>query len=296
MQAVNVKKIKVRKFSWKKITFGRVLFYLIMIALALFFLLPLIYMVCTAFKPLDELFLFPPTFFVRHPTMQNFTDLVATLDSSTVPFTRYIFNSVLVTVASVVGTVIVCSMGAFVAEKMNLRGMKLFGQIVTYALMFSVPAGQIPIYIIITNLGMLDTYWSLIIPKLATPMYFFLYQQFVSQVPNELLESAKLDGCGNFRIFIKIVVPMTKAVISTIVVFAFVANWNDSFSALIYINKEAMKTVPLILNTIGSGAGTVARAGAQSAAVFITTLPSILISVLMERNILKAMAYSGIKG
>ena len=79
-------------------------------------------------------------------------------------------------------------------------------------------------------------------------------------------------------------------------VFAFVANWNDSFSALIYINKEAMKTVPLILNTIGSGAGTVARAGAQSAAVFITTLPSILISVLMERNILKAMAYSGIKG
>lgn len=296
MQAVNVKKIKVRKFSWKKITVGRVIFYLIMIALALFFLLPLIYMVSTAFKPLDELFLFPPTFLVRHPTMQNFTDLVASLDSSTVPFTRYVFNSVLVTVASVVGTVIVCSMGAFVAEKMNLRGMKLFGQIVTYALMFSVPAGQIPIYIIITNLGMLDTYWSLIIPKLATPMYFFLYQQFVSQVPNELLESAKLDGCGNFRIFIKIVVPMTKAVISTIVVFAFVANWNDSFSALIYINKEAMKTVPLILNTIGSGAGTVARAGAQSAAVFITTLPSILISVLMERNILKAMAYSGIKG
>lgn len=296
MQAVNVKKIKVRKFSWKKITFGRVLFYLIMIALALFFLLPLIYMVCTAFKPLDELFLFPPTFFVRHPTMQNFTDLVATLDSSTVPFTRYIFNSVLVTVASVVGTVIVCSMGAFVAEKLSLRGMKLFGQIVTYALMFSVPAGQIPIYIIINNLGMLDTYWSLIIPKLATPMYFFLYQQFVSQVPNELLESAKLDGCGNFRIFMKIVLPMTKAVISTIVVFAFVANWNDSFSALIYINKQAMKTVPLILNTIGSGVGTVARAGAQSAAVFITTLPSILISVLMERNILKAMAYSGIKG
>ncbi|MCI8361393.1 MAG: carbohydrate ABC transporter permease [Clostridiales bacterium] len=296
MQAIDIKKIKVRKFSWRKITPGRVIFYLIMIALAVFFLLPLIYMICTAFKPLDELFLFPPRFFVRHPTMQNFTDLVATLDSKVVPFTRYVFNSILVTVASVAGTVVVCSMGAFVAEKMNLKGMKLFGQIVTYALMFSVPAGQIPIYLIINEMGMLNTYWSLIIPKLATPMYFFLYQQFVSQVPNELLESAKLDGCGNFKIFRKIVAPMTKAVISTIVVFAFTANWNDSFAPLIYINKQAMKTIPLILSTIGSGVGTVARAGAQSAAVFLTTLPSIVISVIMESNILKAMAYSGIKG
>lgn len=291
---VNVKKLKAHKFSWKKITFGKVMYYLIMIALAAFFLLPLVYMVVTAFKPLDELFLFPPRFWVKNPTTQNFTDLVATMASNEVPFTRYVFNSVLVTVLTVVGTVIICSMGAFVAEKIKLKGMGIFSQIVVYALMFSVPAAQIPIYLIISNLGMINTWWALIIPKLATPMYFFLYQQFVSQVPNELLESAKLDGCGNFRAFMKIVIPMTKAAISTIIVFAFVGTWNDAFSPMIYINKQAMKTLPIILQTIGTGG--VARAGAGSAAALLTTSPTIIISVIMQNNILKTMAYSGIKG
>ena len=291
---VDIKKIKVKKFSWRKITVGSVVFYLVMIALAYFFLLPLIYMVSTAFKPLDELFLFPPEFFVRHPTLQNFSDLVATLDSSDVPFTRYLFNSILVTIVTVILTVVFCCMGAFVAEKLRLKGMGVFSRVVVYALMFSAPAAQIPIYMIINGLGMINTYWSLIIPKIATPMYFFLYQQFVSQVPDSLLESAKLDGCGNFKIFLRIVVPMTKAAISTIVVFAFVANWNDGFAPLIYINKQAMKTVPLILSNIATGG--VARAGAGNAATLLTTMPSIIISVAMQNNILKTMAYSGIKG
>jgi ABC-type glycerol-3-phosphate transport system permease component len=265
-----------------------------MIALACFMLLPLLYMVVTAFKPLDELFIFPPQFFVRNPTAQNFIDLVATMSSNEVPFTRYLFNSLAVTIVSVIGTVIVCCMGAYVAEKLQVKGMKVFSQIVVYALMFSVPAAQIPIYLIISNVGMLNTYWALIIPKLATPMFFFLYQQFVSQVPNELLESARLDGCSNFKTFMKIVVPMTKAAISTIIVFSFVGNWNDSFAPLIYINKQAMKTLPIILSTIGTGG--VARAGAGSAASLLTSMPTIIISVVMQGNILKTMAYSGIKG
>lgn len=294
MQKVDIKKIKVKKFSWKKVTFGGVMFYVIMIAIAVFMMLPLVYMVVTAFKPLDELFLFPPRFFVRNPTLSNFSDLVATMSSNEVPFTRYLFNSVFITIVTVAGTVVVCCMGAYVAEKLKLKGMGIFSQIVVYALMFSVPAAQIPIYLIVSNTGMLNTYWALIIPKLATPMYFFLYQQFVSQVPNELLESAKLDGCTNFGIFMKIVVPMTKAAISTIIVFAFVASWNDGFSPMIYINTQAMKTLPIILSTIGTGG--VARAGAGAAASLLTTAPSILISVAMQSNILKTMAYSGIKG
>lgn len=294
MQNIDVRKIRVRKFSLKRITPGKVLFYVIMIALAVFMSLPLIYLVSTAFKPLDELFLFPPRFLVRNPTMQNFTDLVATMDSKVVPFTRYLFNSVLVTVASVAGTIVVCCMGAYVAEKLNLKGMTLFSRIVVFALMFSAPAAQIPIYIIINELHMLNTYWALIIPKFAVPMYFFLYQQFVSQIPNELIESARLDGCGNFKIFVKIIIPLTKAAVSTIVVFAFVGNWNDSFAPLIYINKQAMKTLPIILSTIGTGG--VARAGAGAAAVFLTSMPTIVLTIIMQSRILKTMAYSGIKG
>ena len=292
-KSIDIKKIKAHKFSLKKVTFGGIVFYAFMIAFAAFMLLPLLYMVVTAFKPLDELFLFPPRFFVRNPTLQNFSDLAATMNSNEVPFLRYVFNSVVVTIISVAGTVIVCCMGAFVAEKLKLKGMGIFSQIVVYALMFSVPAAQIPIYLIISNTGMLNTYWALIIPKLATPMFFFLYQQFVSQVENELLESAKLDGCTNFSIFLKIVVPMTKAAISTIIVFSFVGNWNDAFAPMIYINKQAMKTLPIILQTIGTGG--VARAGAGAAASLLTTAPVIIINVAMQSNILKTMAYSGIK-
>lgn len=270
------------------------MFYLIMTGLACFMALPLVYLVVTAFKPLDELFLFPPRFFVKNPTLQNFTDLVATLDSNTVPFTRYLFNSTLVTILSVLGSVVTCTMAAFVAEKLKPRGMHAFSRIVTYALMFSAPAAQIPIYLIVSELGMINTYWSLIIPKIAVPMYFFLYQQFVSQIPDELIESARLDGCSNMRLFVKIIVPLTKAAISTIVVFAFVANWNDSFSPMIYIQKQAMKTLPIILQTIGTGG--VARAGAGAAAVFLTTLPTIGLYVAMQSRVLKTMAYSGIKG
>ena len=292
-KTIDVKKIKAHKFSLKKVTPGKVVYYIFMIAFAAFMLLPLLYMVTTAFKPLDELFLFPPKFLVKNPTGQNFVDLAATMNSNEVPFLRYLFNSVVVTIASVAGTVIVCCMGAFVAEKLKLKGMGVFSQIVVFALMFSVPAAQIPIYLIISNTGLLDNYLALIIPKLATPMYFFLYQQFVSQVENELLESAKLDGCGNMKIFLSIVVPMTKAAISTIIVFSFVNNWNDSFAPMIYINQQAMKTLPIILQTIGTGG--VARAGAGSAAALLTTAPSIVINVAMQSNILKAMAYSGIK-
>ncbi|HHW45516.1 MAG TPA: carbohydrate ABC transporter permease [Clostridiales bacterium] len=294
MQNIDVRKIRARKFSLRRITFGKVIFYLIMTGLACFMALPLVYLVVTAFKPLDELFLFPPRFFVKNPTLQNFTDLMATLDSNTVPFTRYLFNSTLVTVVSVFGSVVTCTMAAFVAEKLKPRGLQAFSRIVTYALMFSAPAAQIPIYLIVSNLGMINTYWSLIIPKIAVPMYFFLYQQFVSQIPNELIESARIDGCGNMKLFIRIIVPLTKAAISTIVVFAFVANWNDSFSPMIYIQKQAMKTLPIILSTIGTGG--VARAGAGAAAVFLTTLPTIGLYVAMQTRVLTTMAYSGIKG
>ena len=282
-----------RKY-FRRVTPGLVLLYIVMILLAAFMALPLIYLVVTAFKPLDELLLFPPRFFVKKPTLQNFSSLLGTLDSKVVPFTRYLFNSVVTTVCSVAGTVLVCSMGAYSAEKLHLRGMKTFSRIVVYALMYSAPASQIPIYLIVSKAGMLDNYLSLIIPKFAIPMYFFLYQQFVSQIPDELLDSAKLDGCGTFATFRKIVLPLTKSATSTIVVFSFIANWNDSFGPMIYITSQAKKTLPIVLQSIADGG--IARMGAAAAATFLTTAPVILIYVFMQSRVLQTMEYSGIKG
>lgn len=285
----SVRLLKKLKFSW-----GWFFTYLFMIVLVVFTSLPLIYMIVTAFKPLDELFAYPPRFFVRRPTLENFTELITTLGSNVVPFTRYMFNSVFTTIASVIGTVLVCCMGAYVTDKVKLPGGEIIFKVVILALMFSPPAAQIPIYMAISKMGMLNTYWALILPKLATPMYFFLFKQFMSQVPDSIIESARIDGCGEFKLFWKIAMPMAKSAWSTIIVFAFISNWNDTFGPLVYISKQAMKTMPFALSTITSGG--MARAGAAAAATLLTTLPTIIVYMAMQAKVLKTMAYSGIKG
>ena len=278
----------------KKIPVSRVLVYVLMVSLAVFTSLPLIYMVSTAFKPLDELFKFPPTFLVRKPTLENFSDLFSSMSESTVPFWRYLFNSVFTTAISVFGSVIICSMAAYSLEKLRAPGYKFLFQVVIVGLMFVPPVAQIPIYIVMSKLGFLNTYWALILPTLATPMYLFLIKQFMSQLPDSLLESARIDGAGELWIFIKIVMPLIKPAWATVVVFAFIAVWNNSGSSMIYITDQAMKTLPYALSSIGNG--TVGAMGAVSAASLLTTAPVIIVYVLMQKQVMNTMAYAGIKG
>lgn len=284
---------KVRR-KLKKVTFGWVVVYVLMISLAIVTSLPLVYMVVTAFKPLEELLQFPPQFFVRRPVLTNFSDLFTTLDSQTVPFTRYLFNSVFTTVVTVVLTLIICSMGAYAIEKVRMKGSRLFSNLIVSALMFSPPAAQIPIYMIVARTGMMNTYWALIIPSLATPMYFFLIKQFVSQLPEPLMESARLDGASEFRILFSIVVPSIKPALATVTVFAFIANWNNANGSVIYITDQAMKTLPYALNTITANG--LARAGAAAAASLLITLPTILVYLIMQRQVMKTMMFADIKG
>ncbi len=278
----------------KKITPGWVTVDVLMIALAVVTALPLIDMVVTAFKPIEELLLFPPRFFVKRPVLTNFSDLFETLDSQTVPFTRYLFNSLFTTVVTVVLTLAVCLMGAYAIEKVRMRGSRLFGTMVVYALMFSPPAAQFPIYMVVAKSGMLDTYWALIIPSLATPMYFFLLRQFISQIPEVLLESARLDGASEYRILVSLIIPTVKPALATVTVFAFIANWNNSGGSAIYITDQAMKTLPYALSTITTGG--LARAGAAAAASLLITLPTILVYLLMQAQVMKTMVFAGIKG
>ena len=268
--------------------------YAFMITLAVVMALPLIYMVVTAFKPIEELLLFPPRFFVKRPVLSNFSDLFQTLDGQTVPFTRYLFNSLFTTIVSVLLTLIICVMGAYAIDKVRMRGSKLFGSMVVYALMFSAPAAQIPIYMVVARIGMMDTYWALIVPTLATPMYFFLLRQFISQIPEVLLESARLDGASECRILFSLIVPMVKPALATVTVFAFIANWNNSGGSAIYITDQAMKTLPYALSTITTGG--LARAGAAAAASLLITLPTILVYLLMQAQVMKTMVFAGIKG
>lgn len=242
------KKRKSIKLSW-----GWFFTYSFMIGLVAFTALPLIYMVSTAFKPIDELFIYPPRFLVRKPTLTNFSNLLTALSSSEVPFTRYILNSVVTAVTTVVLTVIVSAMGAFSLVKYRPKGSDAMFKIILAALMFSPHVTQIPTYMVVNSLGMINRYSALIIPKIAVAYNFFLMKQFIEQMPDVLMEAARIDGANEWYLFWKIVMPSLKPAWATLVVFSFVANWNDYFSPLIFITSQAMKTLPLALQTIAGG-------------------------------------------
>ena len=291
--------IKIRWFKgqWLHFTFSQLVIYALMLILVAFTALPLIYLVCTAFKPMDELFVYPPRFFVKNPTFKNFSDLLVSLGSSAVPFTRYAFNSILVTVTIVFLTVIVSALGAYSLVKFHPPGAKPLFNIIIMALMFSPHVTKIPSYMVVNSLGLINTYGALILPNIAVAYNIFLMKQFIEQYPDELLEAARIDGAGEFRIFMKLVMPALKPAWSTLIVFSFVNNWNDYFSPLIYITSQAMKTLPLALQTISGGAAgmSVGRAGAVAAATFVTTVPTVIIFTVMQGKVMETMVYSGIK-
>lgn len=281
-----------------RISPGWILLYIFMLALVVFCALPLIFVVSTAFKPFDELFLFPPRYFVMKPTLDNFRNLVISLGSSTIPFARYVFNSVLVTSVTVCCTVLVCSMGAYGMVKHSPPGSKTLFSLIIAALMFSPHVTQISRYMVVNELGLINTYWALILPNIAVAYNFFLMKQFTEQFPNELLESARMDGAREWRIFWKVVMPALTPAWSTLVVFSFVTNWNDYFSALIFLTSQTMKTLPLALQTIAGGPATmnIGRAGAVAAATFLMVIPTIIIFMTMQARVMETMTHSGIKG
>lgn len=275
------------------ITFGRVLLYIVMISLVVFTSLPLIYVVCTAFKPLNELFIYPPRFYVKNPTWQNFSDLFNSLSLSAVPFTRYIFNSLLTTSLTVFLTVTVCSMGAYGLAKHKPKGSSVIFNFVIGALMFSPYVTQISRYMVVNQLGLINTYWALILPNIAVAYNFFLMKQFIEQFPMELIEAARIDGTGEFHIFSKIVMPALKPAWCTLIMLTFVSTWNDYYSPLIFTTSQKMKTLPLALQTI-SGSN-ISRMGAVSAATMLMTIPTIIVFLFMQKHVMNTMVYSGIK-
>lgn len=281
----------------KKISPSWTFVYAFMIILVAFTSMPLVYMISTAFKPMDELFYFPPRFLVRNPTILNFQDLLIALGSSTVPFSRFAFNSLVVTVVTVLCTVVVSALGAYGIVKHHPPGSKAFFALVIAALMFSGHVTQIPRYMVVNSLGLLNTYGALIIPSIAVAYNFFLMKQFIEQFPNEILEYARIDGANEWFAFWKIVMPSLAPAWSTLVVFSFVSNWNDYFTPLIFTSSQAMKTLPLALQTVAGGVATVSigRAGAVAAATLLMTIPTIIIFMVMQAKIIETMVHSGIK-
>jgi ABC-type glycerol-3-phosphate transport system permease component len=287
----------IKKKFWKRRrranrSFGGDVFIITILALfGVFFAYPLIYAINNAFKPLNEIFLFPPRVFVRRPTLNNFQDLFVIMGRSWVSFSRYIFNTLFVTAAGTAGLIIFASLGAFVCSKYPFPGRGLFFKLVIVTLMFSGYVTAIPNYLVMTKLGWVDSYYSVIVPAFAMPMGFFLIKQFVDTIPDSLLEAAKIDGAKEWRIFFWIVMPMIKPAWLTVMIFSVQALWNNRASNFIY--SEELKTLPYALAQIIGGG--IARAGVGAAVTLFVMVVPLAVFIITQSNVLQTMANSGIK-
>ncbi len=271
---------------------GRIINFLFLCLVGVFMIIPFLYILNNAFKPMDELFLYPPKIFVQHPTLSNFTNISTLMSSSWVPFSRYIFNTIFVTVVATFFHIVFASLAAYVLEKRAFPGRKLISEVITLSLMFTPAVTGIPNYIIQSKLGMIDTYWVLIIPYIGGSMGLYLMKQHMSSaIPNALLEAARIDGAGELTIFMKIVMPLVKPAWLTMLMTSVQSMWGITGNTVIF--SEAKKPLQYALSQIASGG--IARTGAAAAVSLIMILPPLLIFIFSQTQILDTMASSGIK-
>ncbi len=271
-------------------------FYSFLVPFSLLMLLPIIFIFNHAFKPIGELFAFPPRFFVRQPTFDNFVELARITSSSGVPFSRYIVNSLIVTIIGVSFAILITSLSAYGLSKLKFKGKKLLFEINTLALMFVPIAVQIPRYLIIARAGLIDTYLGHILPVVILPVAMFLLKQFIDQTPNELIESAKIDGASEMEIFFKIIFPIILPAIATVGILSFQVLWNDTSTSILYIDDESKRTLAFFMMSLTSLQGnTVAGQGMAAAASLIMFIPNLVLFIFLQSRVMNTMAHSGIK-
>lgn len=270
---------------------GNTLLFVLMGICGVAMAVPLVMVINNALKPLDELFQFPPKIFVRNPTLENFSDLFILMNDTWVPFSRYMLNTIIITGGGMVGHVIIASLAAYPLAKHNFPGKKILFQLVVLSMMFSWTVTQTPQYMIISWLGINNSYWALILPACAFGMGLYLMKQFMEQLPDSLMESARLDGASEYRIFWTIVMPNVKPAWLTLAIFQFQQMWSNTGGT--FLRDEQLKPLQYALYQISAGGA--ARAGAGAAVTFIIAAVPITFFLICQSNVLETMTSSGMK-
>ena len=279
-----------QKFSHSK--GGNLINFLVLLLVAFFMMVPFVFTVGNAFKPLDEQFLYPPSILPQSPTLQNFFSITSLMRESWVPFSRYLFNSVFITAVGTFFHIIVSSLGAYAVAKFEFPGRKVFFEMIVLSLLFNGTVTAMPNYLIMSKLGMVDSYWAIILPAIGSSLGFFLMKQFIEQmIPDSMIEAAQIDGASGWTIFIRIIMPIVKPAWLTLIIFSFQNLWNTSGGSVIF--NENLKTLPHALSNIVAGG--IARTGAAAAVSLIMIVPPVLVFILSQSNVIETMGSSGLK-
>ena len=291
MAQVNTAKLKASNKQAGKKVGGTIAIFAFLTIFGLFMVLPIYLTVVMSIKPVEELFIFPPKLYAIRPTLDNFSEMFADLNQNRVPFSRYVFNSIFVTATVTIAQCIFASMAAFVLAKCRFPGSKIINSIIVVALLYQSNVIYIMQYMVMAKLNMIDSYLALILPSIASPMGLFLMRQSISQVPDAMIEAAKVDGAGLFRICWQIVMPNQKPALMTLIIFAFQAAWNIQAGTVVF--REQYKTLPTVV-TQAAAAG-LAKAGVAMAAAVFMLVPPIIVFMIAQKNVIETMAHSGIK-
>ncbi len=279
------------KSGVRRSAYGDFFVFLILCLVAVFMLIPFIYAIVQAFKPMEEIFAYPPKFFVVNPTIENFYILSQLTNNMWVPFSRYIVNTAFISVVGTIITLIISSMAAFPLAKYPFPGSKIIFKIIILSLLFVGPVTSVPQYVILAKMGAINTYYAVLLPALASPLGLFLLKNFMTQINDAMIEAAKIDGANILTIYYKVVIPIVRPAILTLVILSFQGFWNNTGSGFIY--DEAKKFLPTILSQIVSSG--IARVGVGAAASVIMMIPPFVIFIMLQRRVIETMAHAGIK-
>lgn len=274
----------------KRVSIG---FSLIVLSVGLvFFLFPIYWMVTASLKTLDEVFLFPPSWWPKELQWQNYREALTFM-----PFGRYALNTILVTSANVVGTVLSCSLVAFAFARLRAKVRDVMFLFVLSTMMLPPQVTMIPVYILFQRLGMVDTYWPLTLPAFfaTSPFSIFLLRQFFMTVPKELDEAALIDGCSYFGIWWRVLLPAAKPALLTVALFTFTAHWNDLLGPLIYINSYEKLTLALGLANFRAMYGATPWHLLMAASIVVVA-PCLLVYGFSQRYFMQGIVITGSKG
>ena len=284
-------KFKLFHSSFNRSWWGNLLVFLFPAVFGLFFIFPIFYSVLNAFKPLEEILIFPPRMYVKNPTLDNFLELAMLMEDSWVPLSRYLFNSIVVSVVGTAGHLLLSSMAAYPMAKIHFPGRKGFQKLIVMSLLFSSSVTYIPMYIVMDQLNLIDNQFAIILPAWQSSLGLYLMMNFMTNLPDSMLEAARIDGASEFRIYWQIVMPNVKPAWMTLIIFSFQAMWNNTGASYLY--SEELKMLPSIIGTITAGG--VRRTGVSAAAALLMMLPPILIFVFSQNNVIETMSSSGLK-
>jgi len=269
-------------------------FYCILVPLCFIMLIPIVFTFSQAFKTLGELYQFPPTIIVQRPTLDNFRMLFAAGNLSVIPISRYVVNSIIVSTSTVVLALLMTVTGGYVLSKKKYPIIGTLFKVNQFALMFVPIAVMIPRYLLVSQIGIMDTYWAHILPMLAMPVAMFLMKQFIDQIPDVLIEAAKIDGAGDFYIVRKIIIPLSKPALATVGILTFQLVWADTTTSSLFITDEVLRTISHFFAAVSSN-NAVAAAGISAAAGLVLFLPNLIIFIFMQSKVMSTMSHSGIK-